>query len=454
MALDLTIASEANKAKLDSNYPATDLIAVLLQYIGTTADAFGRDVQTAGQVFHRALAVYEGIRALMAQVDQSTEAAPDWRSFDAYTTAIPQLEKLLLEFYAAHSDDKTRGLLPPADDVQSAISFIARWKHDRAMLNKALFGRPGARYLPGSFLDFCNLTNEVKAKVLESRQESRAKDDQTTLQALGAFFRSNRLGDRNILQAAGQTPVSDVKNLISVLAEAVLRLPSNAAAEEAKGLSIRVILLVYIPFAMTTVSAVPRKIRDHLKGGEIWKAMKTLLEEVTVYLQRGQSAKTIAELETLISQLEILLLGLTDVIIPLAEEILQLIKLAALIRRPFHGRSAALISVLRYLDDYSKVDEHKNVSTFRTELKEVMHESIAALQAAKLAVTDVKSFTLDSQAYSVEKTKLDDLYSTKVKKCFADFEITDQLSVWDQKFATGVSVDEEHLNGMRARLGL
>lgn len=446
MALDLTIASEANKAKLDSNYPATDLIAVLLQYIGTTADAFGRDVQTAGQVFHRALAVYEGIRALMAQVDQSTEAAPDWRSFDAYTTAIPQLEKLLLEFYAAHSDDKTRGLLPPADDVQSAISFIARWKHDRAMLNKALEDL--------AHDTFQNLTNEVKAKVLESRQESRAKDDQTTLQALGAFFRSNRLGDRNILQAAGQTPVSDVKNLISALAEAVLRLPSNAAAEEAKGLSIRVILLVYIPFAMTTVSAVPRKIRDHLKGGEIWKAMKTLLEEVTVYLQRGQSAKTIAELETLISQLEILLLGLTDVIIPLAEEILQLIKLAALIRRPFHGRSAALISVLRYLDDYSKVDEHKNVSTFRTELKEVMHESIAALQAAKLAVTDVKSFTLDSQAYSVEKTKLDDLYSTKVKKCFADFEITDQLSVWDQKFATGVSVDEEHLNGMRARLGL
>ena len=96
MAVDISIASEASKATLDSNYPATDLIAVLLQYIGTTTNAFGRDVQTAGQVFHRALTVYNGIRALMTQVDQSSEAAPDWASFDAYTSAIPKLEKRVL----------------------------------------------------------------------------------------------------------------------------------------------------------------------------------------------------------------------------------------------------------------------------------------------------------------------------------------------------------------------
>jgi hypothetical protein len=94
------------------------------------------------------------------------------------------------------------------------------------------------------------------------------------------------------------------------------------------------------------------------------------LEQVTAHAQRRQSAKTLPELEALIAQLEALLLGLSDVVIPLAEEILQLIKLAALIRRPFHGRSAALISVLRHLDDYSKADDHKNISTFRSELKE------------------------------------------------------------------------------------
>ena len=91
-AVDITIASEASKVMFDDDYPATDLIAVLLKYIGTSANAFGRDVQTAGQVYHRALTVYNGIRALMAQVDQSPETTPDWTTF-IYTSAIPKLEK-------------------------------------------------------------------------------------------------------------------------------------------------------------------------------------------------------------------------------------------------------------------------------------------------------------------------------------------------------------------------
>lgn len=89
-----------------------------------------------------------------------------------------------------------------------------------------------------------------------------------------------------------------------------------------------------------------------------------------MHVQGGTSAKTVAELETLIAQLEVLLLGLSDVDVPLAEEILQLIKLGAVIRRPFHGRSVALISVLRHLDDYSRAEEHKNISIYRTYLKE------------------------------------------------------------------------------------
>lgn len=45
-----------------------------------------------------------------------------------------------------------------------------------------------------------SLGSNVKAKVLESRQDSRTKDDHTTLQALDAFFQKNRLIDRHIFQ--------------------------------------------------------------------------------------------------------------------------------------------------------------------------------------------------------------------------------------------------------------
>ena len=44
------------------------------------------------------------------------------------------------------------------------------------------------------------LSPAVKAKVQENRQDSRVKDDKTTLQALDTFLRSNRLQDRNVLQ--------------------------------------------------------------------------------------------------------------------------------------------------------------------------------------------------------------------------------------------------------------
>jgi len=47
-----------------------------------------------------------------------------------------------------------------------------------------------------------------------------------------------------------------------------------------------------------------------------------------------------------------------------------------------------------------------------------------ALQAAKAAVADVKTFTLGSPEYAAEKAKLDELYSTKIKKCFTDFEVS------------------------------
>jgi len=49
-------------------------------------------------------------------------------------------------------------------------------------------------YLPQS------VSTSVRAKVLESRQDSRTKDDHTTLQALDTFFQRNRLIDRHIFQ--------------------------------------------------------------------------------------------------------------------------------------------------------------------------------------------------------------------------------------------------------------
>ena len=52
-----------------------------------------------------------------------------------------------------------------------------------------------------------------------------------------------------------------------------------------------------------------------------------------------------------------------------------------------------------------------------------MLESITALRAAKDAVADVMTFTLGSAEYTAEKDKLAQLYFTKIKQCFADFQV-------------------------------
>lgn len=217
-------------------------------------------------------------------------------------------------------------------------------------------------------------------------------------------------------------------------------------------------LLVYIPFALINAPQPARRVKDHLKRKEIWMAMKELLGHVIAYIQ-GQSptrkgrahTKTIAEIETLIRALEVLFLDISDVIIPLVEEVLQLIDLAALIRRPLHGQSVALIYALLRLEQYSREEEHKNISTFRAELKELMLESITVLQNAKDAVADVKTFTWESREIAAQRHKLDELF-TKVRQCFSYFQIDDQFDSWHREFIVGAKTDEGHLKDMRARL--
>lgn len=54
----------------------------------------------------------------------------------------------------------------------------------------------------------------------------------------------------------------------------------------------------------------------------------------------------------------------------------------------------------------------------------VMLESITVLQVAKAAAVDVRALTLESPAYTTEKAKFDELFSTKIKKCFTDFDVS------------------------------
>ena len=100
-----------------------------------------------------------------------------------------------------------------------------------------------------------------------------------------------------------------------------------------------------------------------------------------------------------------------------------------------------------------------------------MQESLTTLQAAQAAVTNVKTFTLGSTEHAAEKAKFAQLYSTKIKQCFADLDVRFLLSIlqyfahfrlqiagefdeWNNAFISGMTTDEDHFRRMQQRLGI
>lgn len=92
-ATDLTAKSRVDG--VPAGFPATELIERCLKLIAATVSPIPRDVHTIGQVFSRASSVYEGVLALIRQIESTAVADLDidWAPFDAYTIAIPQLER-------------------------------------------------------------------------------------------------------------------------------------------------------------------------------------------------------------------------------------------------------------------------------------------------------------------------------------------------------------------------
>ena len=77
---------------------------------------------------------------------------------------------------------------------------------------------------------------------------------------------------------------------------------------------------------------------------------------------------SLSELEQEWENFKKLLLRRADEIIDLTEEMVLLLKLAAQIRRPLHGRSVQLIRMFFFLDDHSR-DKKNNATSHRNDLK-------------------------------------------------------------------------------------
>ncbi|KAF8963421.1 hypothetical protein BDZ97DRAFT_1919853 [Flammula alnicola] len=440
-AIDLTIETEVKKVK--DGYPATGLITALLKHIGATVNLAPRDVYTSGQVYFRSRMVYDGIHDLMKKVDETNVEQLDqnWGLFDKYTTAIPPLERVLLQFYKDFSPDASRAHAPPVDSTHNAVIHIHTWLHEREMLRTAL------KELTNDA--FKILSEDLKGYLVADHLEQRKKDDIATLRVLHELVVQNKLSDKDIAQEDNQQLLNDVKSGVLVLGKEIMQKPFMEARQEWNHDQdvhdcLYPVRHSFCGSNRPTMEELPAKCQDM---GCDEKNVRKHIESSS-----GQPTPTSEELEKQFAELEGLLqnLGVTD--IPTAKEMMDLIKLAARIPRPYGGRSVSLIKALYHLDQYSRKPENSGVSGYRYELKQTMKDSIAELNAVKSAAYNLQTFSLESNDYKKWKDSLRQLLD-KTKPLFTSFGISGEWSTFESNFESTARVDETHMEEGRKRLG-
>ncbi|PPQ91783.1 hypothetical protein CVT25_000428 [Psilocybe cyanescens] len=433
LPVDLSISAQVEKIR--EGAPATDLIKVLLQRIAIDVSQFVRDVHSSSQIYFRARVVYDCIQDIIRKVDSSAEL--EWDAFDIYTGTIPILERILLDFYASHRKE-SRDHLPPATGVDIAFIFITAWDYDRKMLEKVFNDLATERFL--------KMSPEVKIHLEASRHVPRSTDDINTLRALSTFFLANKLAERDIIQQRGGKLLSEVRRAIHGIIAKATKSPTST---ETSRIVIMTLMLAYIPFALLSGDEVTPDWKDYLRSSLVWEALQRLVDNLTKHL--SSQGPTVDDIETEWEKVKDILLKLTATSIDTNAEILELLKLAARIRRPFHGRSVELIRMLYFLDGYSKRDQ--KATRHRKDFKLVLDDTITSLESAQKAVSDVKSITLTADEYKKQETELRDVLR-KVEETFSTFGIANQWSDKESSYNEAAKIDDSHLTAMRQRLGL
>ncbi|KAF5316223.1 hypothetical protein D9619_006648 [Psilocybe cf. subviscida] len=436
---DLTVKARADT--VPAGFPATELVERCLKLIATTTSPIPRDVFTLGQLFTRASSVYEGILALIKHIDNSAVADldKDWEPFDAYTNAIPPLERFLFDFYQGYAEEKFRSTLPPSDSTFNGVLYVKTWKVDREFISKSF------KALHHDDLNLKGLSPQLAKSLIASYTTERQTDDKTLLGALLRFIQDNKLGDE-YLEKGAKVPLS-IKAMKAELVEIAKKLIASPYDEVASSVIIRTFMYFAIPCTLILSADVEGQWKIYLRKIIIWEAFNSLIVKVKAYVNAPKNAD---EIEELFSEIEKLLLQLGDTDIATAAEILSLFKLAPVIYRMYHGRSVALIKTLYYLDRHSRKPENKAVATYRYDLKQVMTECVDNLTALSKIKLDIASFSTDSAEYKAKSKEIEGLFD-KSKPLFESLR-ADSLSQYVEAYSTAVSIDESHVKEAKEKL--
>ncbi|KAH6916163.1 hypothetical protein BKA70DRAFT_1395809 [Coprinopsis sp. MPI-PUGE-AT-0042] len=436
---------------ITTGYASTDLSKELLTKLQTEIKGYKRNKNSSGAIFLQSHVAYEAIIALIKKVDAHSENLDSlpWDEFDKSATSITELEKFLLELLFEDHDQEL--ILPESAELEASVQFVKTWlDHHAAAIKRA-------NTLDTWVFETAKLKEETERTGFKHKLVKGQRNDHTdTVESIDKEIGKSKLLDTDILREESDKTdyVKEVKAAVTSLSTEVKSMAEKLDyPEEQAGKVVAGVMLLHVPFVVSQLADNNAKTQEHIRSVKIWDAAKKFAEYLLGFLKETSdkkndlSADKKTELDVKYDGFEKLLLGISDLggWIP---AILSMMRLAAQVRRPFYGRSVALVKMWFTMNKNVEM-KNENGADERTALVSAIGETKKAFTKAKDDITAFDAATMADKITEVEKS-YSSVHAT-VTLFVKKYAPTDEVAL-ETAYTDAKKVDDEHLQKFRAKL--
>ncbi|EAU90342.1 hypothetical protein CC1G_09024 [Coprinopsis cinerea okayama7 len=420
---------------VQEGYPSTDLIRILLANLKNDTKGYSRYTKSSTAILVKSNETYDGIIDLIKQVHGfETIDASSWEAFERSADGITALEDFLLSLLLEGHD---KPAVPEGANIAELITFAETWVAQRAKVVEAADRLEKI----ASKSRLVKETATFKKAILQAQKE----DDVDTISAVVTQISANTFSDDDLVleesEKNDEKYVTFVKESIADFSAKVTSLPESCT-EAVIGKVVSGVMLLSVPFLVAQMDNVNAKTDAHVKSSKIWKAAKDFAE----YLKESLDSSKLDE-DPLKEKWEAFKKLLLDIVAPgpLTAQLLTLMRLVAQVRRPFYGRSVALVKMWHAIntEKLQNVDDKKERGAV---IKSLKATKAALSKAAKEITSFDEGLTQQAQSVGVEYDGLLDDVTALVAKYASDK--TDTKAVYQ----TAKEVDEGHLKRFREKV--
>ncbi|KIJ92715.1 hypothetical protein K443DRAFT_422723 [Laccaria amethystina LaAM-08-1] len=432
----------SSPVKIAEGYAATEMVKLLLEIIIAEISDFKRFKESSRQVVATSIEVFEAILRHIADIDKKKGKAegPEWMKFREYTDAIASLEDLLLHCTYCAEEQESLLPIPRTTDVPSCLKVIDIWASDREITLAIIHKFEGD--------NFKKLFNERSSTLEKALREALKNDDKELILSIQKFVSQpgKRLSDEAIdeYMKGGERPVSNVKQLT----ESVVTYLAQNYSENTSHV-IKIILLVYFPFALFEMEGTDPSWLEYLASKRVWDEMYKALNDCINHLKHSNpSAEAIGERYRGLAKTLFTMAPLPP--LSFETQILEMMQIAKHVRRPFSGRSSVLVFTWSDVATNRYILEERAVS-MRRALRKSLSLSLEILKHAAEQLTSSQRFEDAAEVKAVGE-KFERVFRD-MNKIYEHYKMADK---WSQEVKPQLEdasrLDTERYDRVRSRV--